>query len=272
MIDLVLSVKISDWRMHDPEAESKNQAYLANRGSAVARDACTCQGCSFPSRQDIKAVDSSLAFSGYMEVHHRDNDHSNNTKENLITICPYCHEVFHAGNATMSGRAKLIWLPDIPQVAINRACHAIFHAIVAKTDQQHAAVALYERLDRIGSNPPARIPRKMLSVDVFGKTLARLSPQIYANRTNSAIFNGFKLLPIMSAHTRYIEYWETHSWGAIGDWSLFKDEADTLYETLFPGAIDPEYQMGGFHGQTDEAMEIAAIDDHFTPDDEEDDV
>ena len=33
----------------------------------------------------------------WMEVHHADGDYKNNSVDNLVTLCPFCHSCFHIG-------------------------------------------------------------------------------------------------------------------------------------------------------------------------------
>lgn len=57
--------------------------------------------------KDKKCYDCGLEHENYafFDVHHLDGNHSNNSAQNLLTVCPNCHRVRHLG---------LLAAPQIP--------------------------------------------------------------------------------------------------------------------------------------------------------------
>lgn len=85
MTSLLLGVKRNQWRT-ESESLHEDKAYLDARSKAVARDQHICQGCGW-------------AHDKYQEAHHKDDDHTNNHPDNLVTLCTWCHRCHHIGLA-----------------------------------------------------------------------------------------------------------------------------------------------------------------------------
>jgi len=120
---LVLSCKVKNWRMDDAASEEADAGFQQVKKKVRERDRHTCKFCGF--RQQKADY--------YMQVHHLDDDHHNNSMDNLITACMHCHAVQHIGLWGSAGEAVLIYLPEWPQYYLNHVCRAIlvakrFHA------------------------------------------------------------------------------------------------------------------------------------------------
>lgn len=124
-LPLVMSVKVKNWREHDPGAEEADSVFVEARRKALERDDRTCRGCGFKAAK-------------WQEVHHLNDDHADNRLENLVTACIYCHMVQHVGRAGNVGEAALVWLPEIPQDRLNTLVRTIQVAI-RWADMQPAA-------------------------------------------------------------------------------------------------------------------------------------
>ncbi|HEY6436404.1 MAG TPA: type IVB secretion system protein IcmJDotN [Ignavibacteriaceae bacterium] len=98
---LYLSVKFEAWR-EDGQWESNKDIWQKIRQDILDRDHHTCGYCGFPATK-------------FQEVHHIDNDHDNNSEENLVTICSLCHACHHIGLAGALKRGTLVYLPEITQ-------------------------------------------------------------------------------------------------------------------------------------------------------------
>lgn len=120
MILLLPAVKLKVWRRDDDHQDVADAAFDKIRTAILNRDRRICQGCGMRTRS------STTSESGYFHVHHMDDDHANNDAANLITLCPFCHDVFHLGNAGAQGRASAIWLPQVSQNNLNILFHAMF--------------------------------------------------------------------------------------------------------------------------------------------------
>lgn len=116
---LKLSAKLGAWRMHDEEVEKHNDDYQQIRNQVLRRDKFTCQFCNFKSASDVNENKRTLLYSGFLECHHLDDDHSNNVPSNVITACPFCHQVFHTGNAGHRNAANIALMPFLKQEDIN---------------------------------------------------------------------------------------------------------------------------------------------------------
>jgi intracellular multiplication protein IcmJ len=99
---LWLSVKAKNWRMNDEGSTDADAEFALVRQKALSRDDYTCVCCGFKT-------------SKWQEVHHVNDDHSDNRLENLVTVCSYCHMCQHIGLAGRNNEAVLIWLPEISQ-------------------------------------------------------------------------------------------------------------------------------------------------------------
>lgn len=118
---LVISAKAKSWRLHDTEEKNAENTdfYQQIRPNILRRDNWTCQFCGFKTNPNKKADKKSLKYSGFLEVHHLDDDHSNNNPDNLITACPFCHSVFHCGFAGHSNQGSIVLMPYIKQKDIS---------------------------------------------------------------------------------------------------------------------------------------------------------
>lgn len=189
---LILSVKAENWRMDDPWSEGGDQEFKRVRGEVLNRDNFTCQACGFKA-------------SKWQEVHHLDDNHHNNAKENLVTLCSFCHMVQHIGFAGMNGEAKLVWLPEISQAQLHHIIRAILvaeyelkiagpspsslirtSASAAASLKAHFLAREQGAKDRIGTSNPS----------VLGEVLTRIA------KTNPGLYNerekflaGIRLLP-----------------------------------------------------------------------------
>jgi intracellular multiplication protein IcmJ len=116
LLPLVLSVKAKNWRMYDDGREEADQEFQLVRKKVLQRDDYTCRFCGF------KAL-------SWMEVHHLNDDHTDNRLDNLITACQFCHMCQHIGLAGTNEEAVLIWCPEIPQATLH---HIIRSCLVAE--------------------------------------------------------------------------------------------------------------------------------------------
>ena len=112
ILPLVLSVKATGWRMSDNNSDVADEEFKHVRKSVLDRDDKTCRFCGFKA-------------SSWQEVHHLNDDHHDNRKENLVTACMFCHMIQHIGLAGKNKEAILVWLPEIEQAKLHHIVRSI---------------------------------------------------------------------------------------------------------------------------------------------------
>lgn len=128
-MELYLSVKDSPWRENDPAQALADAEFDSVRPKLLAKHVqsdgtLVCHHCNNATKVSEKAKQ------GFFDIHHLDDDHSNNDwQNNLALLCPFCHMVYHIGFYCMTGRAFLVYAPDIPQLAISRLAFSAAIAI-----------------------------------------------------------------------------------------------------------------------------------------------
>ena len=112
---MIISVKCKNWRQNDIQSEESDaEFYNGPRQKALERDKYTCQCCGFRAEK-------------WQEVHHVNDDHSDNRISNLLTVCMFCHLTQHIGLAGMNKEATLIWLPEISQPDLHHIVRAALY-------------------------------------------------------------------------------------------------------------------------------------------------
>lgn len=76
---------------------------------------------------------------GYFEFHHINDNHKDNSTENLAFSCPFCHMPFHIGFHAMEGNGVLIYAPELTQKNISRI---VWMTLLSKNkDEDYAETA-----------------------------------------------------------------------------------------------------------------------------------
>lgn len=155
--------------------------------------------------------------SGYLEVHHLDDDHANNIPDNLVTICPFCHGVFHCGNAGHRKVGHIICAPWILQEDLNILCHMMFLVMHASKqagcDEETLALSeeanvRYGLMEGLREDACAEFGEGMDDPENFGyalRTLANEAPEAYLKR--ESFLGGARFLPSYNAHAVQIRIW-----------------------------------------------------------------
>jgi intracellular multiplication protein IcmJ len=112
VLPLLLSVKAANWRTTDDASGEADDEFALVRRKALQRDGYTCRFCTFKAPK-------------WQEVHHLNDDHSDNRLPNLVTACMFCHLCQHIGLAGRNREATLAWIPEIPQDQLNHVMRAI---------------------------------------------------------------------------------------------------------------------------------------------------
>lgn len=177
--DLVLSARRATWRGEDEASAQADERFKAVKPKVLKRDDFCCAFCGFKSRK-------------WQEVHHRDGDHHNHDPRNLVTICSFCHMVFHIGRVGLAGEAELIWLPELRQAELNHMARTCFVGMRTKGLTNEGAEGVFSGLRiraeearrRLGTSDPADLGEALLALDESG----------YDKRAE--VLDGLRLLPL----------------------------------------------------------------------------
>ena len=200
MNDIFLGVKRDQFRMDDPTSEHADAKFKVIREQVLKRDNNTCFYCTFKSNK-------------FQEVHHIDDDHSNNDMKNLVTVCPICHACKHVGFSGLKNKAFLIYYPDISQVKLNYLIKLLWFGFNSKVnDNEKEAIEIKNKCidtikifdtlkdtaeDRLGTSNPSILANEIL---------LKLSDEEYKKRQEK--LKGFLLVPNIGAYKKQLEYWE----------------------------------------------------------------
>lgn len=193
-VELILSATRASWSVstnHGTESDKDKRLPKELREKILKRDDYTCQGCLFRSLR-------------FQEIHHRDSDHRNYDENNLTTLCPLCHQVFHLPLAATTMGGTIIWLPEISQADINRLCIGILSVPKSQPKSRYFGVsrALFGAMegrksfvDKLGSNDPG----------VVAQMLINMTPKQYKERHE--IVQHLRLLPTNTRFEEQASYW-----------------------------------------------------------------
>lgn len=224
--ELVLSAARKSWKMssthgteYDKEFKNKHSSTWK---SVWERDKYKCYYCNFFSKK-------------HQEIHHLNDDHEDNSMDNLVTVCPLCHQNFHLDTASVTSGGKIIWLPEFSQQELNYLCRAIFIAIeeAEQAEQNQTETVGFAKIARMLQSS---LEERALVVDqhfkgnssdpaIFANALINMSEEMYAKR--SQFLQSFKLLHLRSRFPIQTKYWKT---------SVFKDLPIISWEKLIKPA------------------------------------
>lgn len=204
---IVLSVKRGAFRSDDPSSEEADKDFKAIRPKILSRDNHTCQYCGFRSEK-------------YQEVHHIDDDHSNNDESNLITTCPLCHSCFHIGLSGTYNRGDIIRLdPElgISQAELNQLVRVLW--VAEESSDQSIKMIAVKNLARL-TKQTVSADRKLGTTDplVVGDYLLQLSDEDYNMREK--VLKEYYFLPKKSGYAPQFNFWKSSVFKNIpsNDW------------------------------------------------------
>lgn len=235
---LILSVKRSTWRCHDEKALDADQDYQIARPQVLRRDNFACRYCGFavlPDRNGEHPT-SSKEYSGFLQVHHLNDDHHDNSDENLITACPFCHQVFHAGNAFHRSGGHVIFCPILTQAQINLIANLTAVAQARNGTFAEAADRLWMDLRSLSQVAEERFGEGIADSVNLGAVLMGIHyrrPELYERR--GELLAGIRLLPDPEAYSQAIAWWSEHAWLPEVQWEAIFEQyqaghAGTNYE------------------------------------------
>lgn len=211
-----LSVKRKQWRMEQSEHE-RNEAdavFQEVRKKVLDRDGRRCWFCGFTS-------------TAHQEVHHLDDDHTNNHPNNLVTICNIDHLCFHLGLAAMKGSIFLAVVPELTQAEITNLMR-IYHGAMTmgNEDVQSRLKGLYA----IFESRSVDIFKRVFEADFsngheIAVALSKLDDAAFAMRGKT--LDGIRVIPTEAAFrdgqiagylTRtHTQYFDQNHWPALLD-------------------------------------------------------
>lgn len=167
------------------------------------RDSYKCYYCKFTSKK-------------FQEIHHLNDDHEDNTMDNLVTVCPLCHQCFHLDTASATNGGKIIWLPEMSQQELNYLSRAIF--IAAETAR--VAEEMGEKVSdftKMASMLESSLSERSLVVEQYIQQGAS-DPATFANallnmkedkyETREEFIQPFKLLNLRTRFPVQTKYWK----------------------------------------------------------------
>lgn len=113
------------------------------------RDDHTCQCCGFHSKK-------------YQDILFANGNTSDLSKENLKTVCIFCHQCFNLDTVSTMRSGVLLWLPEISQADLHHIARAIYVARISQGPIAEAARSSLDALmqrrvvvrERIGTDDP----------------------------------------------------------------------------------------------------------------------
>lgn len=207
MKDIVLSVKRSKFRCDDPKSDEANNEFVNIRKSILERDDYTCQFCNFRSQK-------------WQEVHHVDDNHSNNDPSNLITTCSLCHSCHHIGLSGLTNKGIMIYInPSIgvTQAEINQLIRTMW--IGEKSTNKELSMACIGVGSRLyKQSVSARTVIGMTDAHVLGDFLLNLDDEKYKSRAKK--LEGVYFYPFKDAYKKQLAHWEKeiYSHMSSNDW------------------------------------------------------
>ncbi|WP_305910430.1 HNH endonuclease (plasmid) [Methylomarinum sp. Ch1-1] len=227
MFELVPSVNVADRSGQGSSAETAKIEYDQKRYSVLVRDNFSCQACGFkskPERDPKKASDDSDRASGYLNVFHID-DWGPQTKQvnkDLVTLCPFCHQVFSIGLAGQEKGAKVIYFPHLSQGNINLLANLALVQAHQSDDNAYSdyAVRLLMWLQARATQAIEKFGEEVIDPKNLGAALFQLykkHPDLYQSR--GLILQGLRLLPTGIPHQKAIDWWsKTGAWTPNSQW------------------------------------------------------
>lgn len=223
MIEPLLSVKKKSFRIHDEDGDGllKNMDYVNVRPSVLSRDSFTCQCCGFESKGGSLSDDpASLQLSGYLEVHHLDDDHGNNDVSNLLTVCPFCHQVFHFGFAGHRDGGVLGYIPELTQAQVNNLFQIIGVTLYRDNELSSLAEKLNEFIIEQSTERLENLYGETASdPKVFVHAVLSMSESQYENRAE--FLKGIRLIPNVSMQgpfSKHIAFWSKEVFPDDAQW------------------------------------------------------
>lgn len=183
----------------------------------LERDGYACRYCGFAAKK-------------FQEVHHLDDDHSNNNPDNLVTACALCHAAHHVGFSGVKERGCLIYIdPELglTQAELNSLVRILWIGELSKEQElQVACTSFLARLYKLSVTAKRQIGTS--SASVLGDYLLSLNDKQYAQRAEK--LKGVYFLPSKDQYKGQLSFWvneackgtPSNTWRSIAEQKLTK--------------------------------------------------
>lgn len=235
---LIPSISIVKNRKSDIEFNSLNDDYLSNsKQKIIKRDNEQCQFCYFKTQPDRNESKNQFAANGYLDVHFLDDNPNNENPQNMITVCPFCHQVFHIDFAGQLGRFKVIYFPWFSQAQLNLLMHCTFAVLCRKkseapnfyTEAQNfysycKDTLHYKAVQELGD--AVRDPKSLGSAlyNLYQKDI-----KLYKKRKKA--LKNIRILPLYEKFEKACEFWAKKSWHPGQRWQDAFEEIYNKWKT-----------------------------------------
>lgn len=220
---LIISAKRKDFRGDNPHPSKSNVDFNNIRPLILNKHDFTCQYCLFRSKK-------------FQHIHHLDDDHDNNSEDNLVTICPLCHMSQHIGFAGIKGMGTIIYLDQdtcgdfvtkITQEKLNNLVRLLWvrqdggdkTASIQATDYLKRLEQTRVDADRlIGTCDPIQL----------GNALRDLSEEHYEGRAKT--LGKVFFLPFKEGFEREHEYWMSENYSKVKNQNWSKISENNMFD------------------------------------------
>lgn len=201
------NLKLSLHRKDDEDVEYYNNRFAEMRIKALQKSKYKCVYCGIEVKPDNSADSLTLLASGYLEVHHMDNNHRNNDLNNLYAVCPFCHNVVHLGFATLNKKVTLAYLPEISQENINMLSALIGVGLVAHTKTKDILNASYNLKQAFYAASMVFNEKYNFSASDFVNVILKMQKEGKKDEIKK-IFTNIKVIPQLSTYpSEMFLYW-----------------------------------------------------------------
>lgn len=215
--DLILSASKKSWKMSSTHGTEYDRLYKNSKGihgkryevmnKVWERDRFKCYFCNFEAKK-------------HQEIHHLNDDHDDYSMDNLVTICPLCHQSFHLD--VVSG-GKIIWLPEFTQQELNYICRALFIAMEdndekeknKKTPLEFTKIArmLFDSLEARSLIVEQQFQNGASDPATFAGALLNMKPDEYERRYT--FLKPFKILSARAKFSIHTKYWKNNTFSDL---------------------------------------------------------
>ncbi len=219
--ELYPNFKLSLHRKDDEDVEYYNNRYMEQRVKALQKCKYKCIYCGLEVIPDKNADSRSLLASGYLEIHHMDNNHQNNNLNNLYAVCPFCHSVIHLGFTALSKRCYLAYLPEISQERINLISSLCGVGLVAHQKTRDILEASLKMSQLFAKAGLLFTKRYNFTTSEFISVLIDKQKENKIDEIKK-VFKSIKVIPVLSSYNQEMFlYWAKGMKADISYWEKF---------------------------------------------------